>query len=453
MGQPTVKTQAPEKRAKDFSEVSLGYPKKLAFEEARRCPQCLNPVCMRACPLGIDIPRFIRFLREGDAVKAYAKIREQNYFSSICGRICSAPCEAACILKEEGAPPIGIRALERYATDFGRSRSAKRPQTSLNRKKVAVVGSGPAGLAAAMELAQQGYPVTIFESFDKPGGILRYGIPEFRIPRRILDDEMNEIKALGVKMEMNFLVGHTATLEELRKQDFAAILLATGAGVPKFRDLPGANLGGVYYGEEFLMRVNRAKSSMFSRKLDKLPLGRKVAVIGSGNTALDCARSAVRLSREVTLIFRRTEEDMRVRKDESAYAKEEGVHFEPMVKPVEILAGANHFVRGLKCVRMDFADTEGAGKWQIAPVPGSEFVIDADTIVIAIGHKPNSLVNKHITELAVNDDGTVKVKDQGGATSIPGVFAAGNVQTNAGPIVEAIASGKRAAQEIDHYLK
>jgi glutamate synthase (NADPH/NADH) small chain len=408
---------------------------------------------VKACPLGIDIPRFIRFLREGDAANAYAKIREQNSLSSICGRICSAPCEKACILKDEGVPPIGIRALERYATDYGRTRPARRLSDHSSRKKVAVVGSGPAGLAAAVELAQRGYQVTVFESFDKAGGILRYGIPEFRIPKRILDAEIAEVKSAGIKMEMNFLVGHTATLEELRNQDFAAILLATGAGVPKFRDLPGANLGGVYYGEEFLMRVNRATGTMFSRKLDKLPLGQKIAVIGAGNTALDCARSAVRLGKEVTLIFRRTEEDMRVRKDERLYAKEEGVHFEPLVKPVEILGNANHFVDGLKCVRMDFADPDGSGQWQITPVPGSEFFIEADTVVIATGHKPNSLLNQDVAELAVNEDGTIKVKDEGGMTSVPGVFVAGNVQTNAGPVVKAIASGKKVATAIDSYLR
>ena len=403
--------------------------------------------------MGIDIPRFIRFLREGDIASAYAKIREKNCLSSICGRICSAPCEAACILTEEGAPPIGIRALERYAADFGRSKSARRNQIFLGGKKIAVVGSGPTGLTAASELAQRGYQVTVFESFDKPGGVLRYGIPGFRIPRRILENEIHAIKAFGVKIETNFLIGHTATLKELMNQDFSAILLATGAGIPKFKDLPGTSLGGVYYGEEFLMRVNRAKSSFFSRKLDKLPVGQKVAVIGSGNTALDCARIGVRLGKEVTLVFRRTEEDMYVRKDERAYAKEEGIRFEPMVKPVEILADANNFVGGLKCVRMDFADTDGSGQWQIMQVPDSEFVLNVDTVVIAVGHEPNSLVSKDATQLKVNKDRTVKVNDKNGMTSIPGIFAAGNVRTNAGPVVEAIASGKKVAQEIDNYLK
>lgn len=453
MAQPTVKTQARERRVKNFGEVSLGFPKKLVFEEARRCPQCVDPVCMNGCPLGIDIPRFIRFLREGKVDEAYAKIRERNCFPSVCGRICSAPCEASCILNEEGAPPIGIRALERYAADFNKSKTAKRGLTFLGGKKIAVVGAGPTGLTAAAELARRGYQVTVFEAFDKPGGVLQYGIPEFRIPKKVLDNEINEIKALGVKIEPNFLIGHTANLDELKKEDFAAVLLATGASIPKFIGIPGANLGGVYYGEEFLMRVNRAKGSFFSRKPDKLPLGQRIAVIGSGNTALDCARMGIRLGREVVLIFRRTEEDMRVKKEERIYAREEGVRFEPMVKPVEILADPNHFVGGLKCVRMDYADSHGSGDWQIEQVPDSEFVIDVDTVVIAVGHNPNSLVSKNTAHLKINHDGSFRVNEKTGMTSIPGVFAAGNARTNAGPVVEAIAAGKKAAQDIDRYLK
>jgi glutamate synthase (NADPH/NADH) small chain len=453
MAQPTVKTQDSERRAKNFSEVSLGFPKKLVFEEARRCPQCVDPVCIKGCPLGINIPKFIRCLREGNVDGAYEIIREENDFPSVCGRICSAPCEAFCILNEEGVPPIGIRALERYAADFGRSKTAKRNQPFLGGKKIAIIGSGPTGLTAASELSQLGYRVTVFESFDKPGGVLRYGIPEFRIPKKTLDNEINEIRASGVKIEVNFAIGHTTTLEELMRQDFAAVLLATGAGIPKFMDLSGANLGGVYYGEEFLMRVNRAKTTFFSRKLDKLPVGQRIAVIGSGNTALDCARIGVRLGREVTLIFRRTEEDMRVKREERTHAKEEGVHFEPMVKPIEVLADPSHFVGGLKCVRMDFADTDGSGEWKLIQVPDSEFVIDVDTVVIAIGNNPNSLISKNGSQFKINDDGTLKVNEKNGMTSVPGVFAAGNVRTNVGPVIRAIASGKEAAQEIDNYLK
>ena len=421
------------------------------MEEARRCPQCEDPVCVRACPLEINIPGFIRSLREGRVSDAYAIIREKSCLPSICGRICSAPCEAACVLNEEAAP-INIRALERYAADFGKGKPAKKQRLLYGGKKVAVIGSGPAGLSAAADLAQRGYQVTVYEAFDKPGGILRYGIPEFRIPKKTLDNEIDQIKALGVDIETNFLIGHTATLEEIR-QKFSAVLLATGAGIPKFMDLPGASLGGVYYGEEFLMRVNRAKSTFFSRGVPKLPLGQKIAVIGSGNTALDCARASVRLGRQVTLIFRRLEEDMYVAEEERQYAKEEGIQFASLVKPIEILPDSNNFVRGLKCVRMDFADGDGSGNWEVAELPNSEFNLDVDTVVLAVGHNPNSLVGKGTPALQINDDGTIQVRDNDSMTSIPGIFSAGNVRTNAGPVVEAMASGKMAAEDIDRYLK
>ena len=406
---------------------------------------------MQGCPLGINIPGFIRSLREGNVAQAYATVKEKNCLMSICGRVCTAPCEAACVLNDEGSP-IGIRALERYASDFGRTKTIKRNRVFSTGRKVAIVGSGPAGLTAAVELIQRGYQVTIFESFDKPGGVLRYGIPEFRIPRKILDREIDEIKALGVKIQTNTLIGHTMTLEEIQR-DFSAILLATGASIPKFMDIGGTNLGGVYYGEEFLMRVNRAKSSLFSRGVPKLPMGQKVAVVGSGNTALDCARIAIRLGRQVTLVFRRTEEDMYVSARDRVLAKEEGVQFESMVKPVEICADPNGFVGGLKCIRMDYADSDDSGQWEIVALPGSEFTLDVDTVVLAIGHNPNSLLSKESSLLKVNKDGTIHTDEKRGMTSISGVFSAGNVQTNAGPVVEAMASGKKVAQEIDNYLK
>jgi len=406
---------------------------------------------MQGCPLGINIPGFIRSLREGNIAEAYATIKEQNSLVSVCGRICTAPCEASCVLNDEESP-IGIRALERFASDFGRTKPQKRNRVFSAGKKVAIVGSGPAGLTAAVDLVQRGYQVTVFESFDKPGGILRYGIPEFRIPKKILDGEINEIKALGVEIKTNTLIGHTITLEEIRR-DYSAVLLATGASIPKFINIPGTSLGGVYYGEEFLMRVNRAKTSTLLRGISKLPIGEKIAVVGSGNTALDCARIAVRLGKQVTLIFRRTEEDMHVSAQDRALTKEEGVRFESMAKPVEILADPNHFVGGLKCVRMDYADPDDSGEWQIIQVPDSDFILDVDTVVIAIGHNPNSLLNKESSSLKVNRNGTISTEEKRGMTSLPGVFTAGNVRTNAGPVVEAMASGKKVAQEIDQYLK
>ncbi len=285
MGQSKETVQPKQKRTKNFNEVSLGYSKKVAVEESRRCPQCADPVCVNACPIGINIPGFIRRLREGNVGGAYELIREQNPLPSICGRICLAPCELACILNEE-KNPIGIRALERYAAD-NRSRSGRK-EASNRGMKIAIVGSGPAGLSAAAVLAQKGYQVRIFESMDQPGGVLRYGIPEFRIPNKILEAEINEIKALGVEIETNCMIGNTKTMDDLKTEGYVAILLAMGAGIPKFMEVPGSHLGGVYYGEEFLMRINQKRSTQF-------PLGNKIVVIGSGNTALDCARVAVRL--------------------------------------------------------------------------------------------------------------------------------------------------------------
>ena len=369
----------------------------------------------------------------------------------MCGRICSAPCEIACILNPEESA-IGIRALERYASDSGR------PQSSIKRnipqgKRVAIVGSGPAGLTAAAELAKKGFQVTIFESMDQPGGVLRYGIPEFRIPKKILDAEINDIKALGVEVKTNFFVGQTATFEELFEKGFSAILLAMGAGVPQFMELPGTHLGGVYYGEEFLMRVNLTKMNMFTRGQPNFFVGNKVVVIGSGNTALDCARAARRFGRDVTLMFRRSEGEMRVRKEELEFGKEEGIKIEPLARPLQILEGREGFVGGLKCVRMDYADSEGKNGWELVAVPDSEFTLEAETVIMAIGHRPNTVLSRKIPGLKLKSDETLQVDEQTGLTSLSKVFAAGNVVTNAGPVVDAMAAGKRIAGKIDQFLK
>lgn len=396
-------------------------------------------------------------MREGNAEAAYLKIKENNPFPGICGRICSAPCEAVCVLNEEKAP-IGIRALERFAFDRGcwDRRPSFRPKTSKvpRGKKIAVIGSGPTGLAAAAELAKNDLQVTVFEALDRPGGVLRYGIPEFRIPKKILDFEIEQIKDLGVNIQTNAFVGQTINFEEIFAQGFAAILLATGAGAPQFMDLPGANLGGVYYGEEFLMRVNlHQPHSLLTRKELNFHLGQKITVIGSGNTALDCARAAVRYGRTVKLIFRRTEEEMRVRDEEREFGKQEQIQFEPLVRPLEILPDENHFANGIRCIRLDYADTEGTGKWQLTEVPGSEFILDSDTVIIGIGHRPNSLVAKFDRRLKTDEDGSLRVDEATYMTSIEGVFAAGNIVTNAGPVVEAIAAGKKAAAKIAQYAE
>lgn len=407
---------------------------------------------MAKCPLGVDIPTFIRFLREGKIQEALDKVKEQNCLPAICGRICSAPCEKTSSSLEQ---PLGvsIRRLERFVADHGKpSYSLQKKYASRQGKKIAIIGSGPAGLTAAAELAKKGYQVTIFESLEKAGGVLRYGIPEFRIPKKVLEAEIQDLQSLGVSLKTNFFFGQTLVLADLYDEGFSAVLLATGAGAPKLMELTGSNLGGVYYGEEFLMRINLMKANFFSKYIPTFVIGKKIAVIGSGNTALDCARAALRLGRKVTLIFRRTEEDMRVRKEDRELAQKEGVTFEPLVKPVEILGNEQNFVGGLKCIRMDFAEIEG-GKWGLMPVPHSEFTLEVDTVIMAIGHEPNSILTKRMRELKLNSDGTIWVDSQTGMTSIDGVFAAGNVVTNAGALIEAMAAGKEAAGKIEKFLK
>ena len=454
MPRSKVITQSETKRVGNFNEVSLGYSKKIAIDEARRCLQCTDPKCIEACPAGIDIPKFIRLLREGDVTGAYLKIKEENCFPSVCGRICFALCEDACILAKENSP-IGIRALERYVADFGKSRFSKKKAVSKTAKRVAIVGSGPSGLAAACSLLGKGYSVEVFESSDKPGGVLCYGVPGFRIPKKVLDSEINDIKFLGAQIKNNSLVGKTVLIEELFELGFDAVLIATGAGIPRPMDIPGVNLGGVYYGEEFLMRTNLIKTNIFSRYVPSFPLGKKIAVIGSGNTALDCARSAIRFGREVDLIFRRTEDEMMVRFEERQYAHEEGINFHSLTRPTEIISNSSGFVGGVKCVRMDYADEDSSGKWQLAEVPDSEFTIEADTVIIAIGHKPNSLICNDSTEMSPTKSrsGTIKINDDDNMTNVEGVFACGNVVSDARPLADAIASGKRAADSILLYLQ
>lgn len=418
-----------------------------------RALQCLKPGVSAGCPLGIDIAAFIRALAEGHAAGALTKIREQNPLPAICGRVCTAPCEISSARDQQDVPP-GIRALERYAADFGKPKFAVRRSPARTGRKAAVIGSGPAGLTAAAELAHKGCRVTVFEAFDQPGGILRYGIPAFRLPPKILYDEIQEIKSLGVEIKTNCYAGKNINFSDLSTQGFEAILLATGAGVPQLQDLPGANLGGVYYGEEFLLRVNLAQRHRASsgNKDSDFHLGARVVVLGAGYMAIDCARAAVRWGKQATLVSPQALEDKKVIHEESAYAGQEGVHIESLARPLEIVGNDNHFARAVQCVRLDYADARATGHWELIPVPDSEFVLETDSVIIAMGHEPNSLIRRDVPQLKVNDDGTVWINQDDSMTSIRGVFACGNVVTKAGPVVEAMASGKKAAADIDKYL-
>ncbi len=363
--------------------------------------------------------------------------------------MCTAPCEIAGLRSDQDDPP-GIRALERFAADFGKPRFAVPKSQTRAGRKVAVVGSGPAGLSAAATLAQKGYRVTVLEAFDQPGGVLRYGIPTFRLPAKVLDDEIQEIKLLGVEIRTNCYAGKSINLTDLTTQGFEAILLATGAGIPQLQDLPGTNLGGVYYGEEFLLRLNQARRQR-EKDID-LRLGARVVVLGSEYLALDCARAALRLGKQVTWVSPEALEDKKVIPEESIYAAQEGVAIEALVNPLRIVGNDRHFACAVKCVRLDYADTRATGHWELTSVPNSDFVLEADSVIIAMGHEPNSLIKRDVPQLKVNDDGTIWTDPNDSTTSLKGIFACGNVVTNSGALVEAIVSGKKAAADIEKYL-
>ena len=452
MLQPKVKVQPALKRAKNFREVAAGFTKRIAAEEARRCPQCTDAVCHRACPLGVDIPGFIRLLREGAVAGALNLIREQNSLPGICGRVCLAPCEDACILRKDG-DPIAIRVLERFAADHGRRRFASPlPRPTPEGKKVAVIGSGPAGLTAAARLAESGFRVTVFEAFPFLGGILRYGIPELRLPNRVIDREVAQIKGLGVEFKTNTRFGLTVTLPQLWDQDFAAVLLATGTGGGELSRLPGSLAGGVYLAEEFLLKMNTADPRNSRRDLD-LRRGRRAAVLGAGNKALDCARMCVRLGKQTSLIFSSTEDECDVHPHDLRQAQDEGVTLLPLTRVKEIAVDPSHFASGLRCDRLDFADPTGKGQWQLIPVPDSDFVQEADMVILAVGHRPNTALIRALPGLRTASSGVLSCDEGTMQTAVPRVFACGDLVHGRYHVVEAMASGKKAAAAIQQFLQ
>ncbi len=469
------------KRIRNFKEVALGLSKKQAILEARRCLQCKNPLCREGCPVEIDIPAFIKLISEGKPVEALRKIKEKNNLPAICGRVCPQEdqCEYACILHKK-ANPINIGALERFAADKGaEDRSQKTEDRRKLSAKVAVVGSGPAGLTAAADLAKMGYEVSLFESLHLPGGVLMYGIPEFRLPKDIVLAEVDYIKSLGVKLQANVLIGRTYTIDELfsrqngippdaGKEGFKAVFIGTGAGLPQFLGIPGENLAGVYSANEFLTRVNLMKGYLFPKYATPVNIGKKVCVIGAGNVAFDCARVAIRLKKEVTLVYRRGVAEMPARKEEIENAKEEGLKFSLLTQPLEILShepspsskdgitlkegrGEKGFVKGLKCIKMELGQPDTSGRRRPVPIKNSEFILDCDTVIVAVGQNPNPLLAKAMPDLKTNDNGTIQV-DENFMTNIPGVFAGGDIITGADTVISAMGAGKKAALAIDRFI-
>ena len=449
-----AREQAPEVRRRNFEEVSQGYDEAMAREEATRCIDCKNPACMTGCPVGVHIPDFIRHVKEGEFEKAYETIRLTNNLPAICGRVCpqETQCESKCVRGVKG-DPVGIGRLERFCADYAMQHaSTKTERPAPNGHRVAVVGSGPSGLTCAGDLAKLGYDVTIFEALHTPGGVLVYGIPEFRLPKRLVREEIATVEALGVKIETDVVVGRSVSLEELFDEGYEAVFVGSGAGLPRFQGIPGENLNGVYSANEFLTRINLMKAYAFPETDTPVRVGKKVAVVGGGNVAMDAARSALRLGAdEVSIIYRRSEKEMPARLEEVHHAKEEGVNFRMLTNPTAIHGDENGSVRAMTCVEMELGEPDASGRRRPVVKQGSEFDIDVDTVVIAIGNSPNPLIRNTTPGLETQKWGGIIV-DENGATSLENVYAGGDAVTGAATVILAMGAGKTAAKAIHEKL-
>ena len=449
-----AREQAPEVRRRNFEEVSQGYDEAMAREEATRCIDCKNPACMTGCPVGVHIPDFIRHVKEGEFEQAYETIRLTNNLPAICGRVCpqETQCESKCVRGVKG-DPVGIGRLERFCADYAMQHaSAKAERPADHGHAVAVVGSGPSGLTCAGDLAKLGYDVTIFEALHTPGGVLVYGIPEFRLPKRLVREEIATVEALGVKIETDVVVGRSVSLEELFDEGYEAVFVGSGAGLPRFQGIPGENLNGVYSANEFLTRINLMKAYAFPQTDTPVRVGKKVAVVGGGNVAMDAARSALRLGAdEVSIVYRRSEKEMPARLEEVHHAKEEGVNFRMLTNPTAIHGDENGSVRAMTCVEMELGEPDASGRRRPVVKQGSEFDLDVDTVVIAIGNSPNPLIRNTTPGLETQKWGGIIV-DENGATSLENVYAGGDAVTGAATVILAMGAGKTAAKAIHEKL-
>ena len=452
-----VREQDPKVRAHNFEEVCYGYNLEEATTEATRCLHCKNPRCVQACPVSVKIPEFIAKVATGDIAGAAAIIAEDSSLPAVCGRVCpqESQCEGSCILGVKGEP-VAIGKLERFVADYSATTDTNPVEAPAapppGRAKVAIIGSGPAGLACASDLAKKGYDVTIFEALHKAGGVLEYGIPEFRLPKdTVLKREIDAVKALGVKIETDVIVGRTVTIDQLMdKEGFKAVFVGTGAGLPKFMGIPGENLNGVFSANEFLTRNNLMKAFREDH-LTPIHAGKKCCVVGGGNVAMDAARTALRLGADTTIVYRRTENELPARKEEVHHAKEEGIDFQMLTNPVEILGDEKGWVRAIKCIRMELGEPDASGRRSPVPIPGSEFEIPTETVIMALGTAPNPLIVNTTKGLQATRRGGLEA-DAEGRTTREGIFAGGDAVTGAATVILAMGAGRKAAAAIDEYL-
>ncbi len=448
--------QNPDIRNKNFQEVALGYDEAMAVEEAQRCLNCKHKPCVAGCPVNVKIPEFIQLVAEGKFEEAYFKIRETNSLPAVCGRVCpqETQCEQLCVRAKKGES-VGIGRLERFVADWYMANcSSQEEKPESNGIKVAVVGSGPSGLTCAGDLAKMGYEVTIFEAFHVPGGVLMYGIPEFRLPKALVQKEIQTVRTLGVDIQTNMVIGKVLSIDDLREEGFKAVFVGSGAGLPSFMGIPGENLNGVYSANEFLTRINLMSAYKFPNTDTPVFVGKNVAVVGGGNVAMDAARSAKRLGAEnVYIIYRRSEAEMPARLEEVHHAKEEGIILKVLTNPKQVLGTEDGWVKGMECVEMELGEPDKSGRRRPVEKKGSEHVVELETVIIAIGQSPNPLIASTTPGLEVQSWGGIIVEEETGATSKGGVYAGGDAVTGAATVILAMGAGKKAAEAMDKYIR
>jgi len=440
-------------RAGNFSEVALGLSEEMAVTEASRCLDCKRPKCVDNCPVAVDVPAFLSLVKTHRFDEAASLVRAKNSLPAMCGRVCPQEnqCEGGCVLGKKHEP-VAIGYIERFLGDYALKRGSAAAATP-DGPKVAIVGSGPAGLTAAGDLAQAGYRVTVFEALHDAGGVLRYGIPNFRLPKDVLSAELGYLGTLGVEIRVNAVIGRLFTVPSLMESGYRAVFVGTGAGTPHFLGIPGENLNGVYSANEFLTRANLMQAYRFGEVDTPITAGRRVAVVGGGNVAMDAARVGLRLgAEEVTIVYRRSRAEMPARAEEVVHAEDEGIRFEMLTNPTRLLQGSDFWVTGLECLRMELGEPDASGRRRPVPRPGSEFVVEADTVVIAIGSSANPLIQQTTPGLSVNDRGYIVTDPATGLTSIPGVYAGGDVVTGSATVIDAMGAGRRASAAIQEYL-
>lgn len=449
-----IPSQDPKERVKNFSEVALGYSEEDAVKEANRCIQCKKPYCIDGCPVDIDIPAFIKMIAEKDFDGAIAKMKEKNNLPAICGRVCpqETQCEAVCVLAKK-ADPVGIGRLERFIADYELKKGVVPPEKPApTGKRVAVIGAGPAGLTCGGDLAKMGHEVVIYEALHKAGGVLIYGIPEFRLPKKVVKEEMDYIEQLGAKIETNSVIGSLSNVDELL-EEFDAVFIGTGAGLPYFMNIPGENLMGVYSANEYLTRANLMKAYDFPNSLTPIKVGKNVAVIGGGNVAMDAARSALRLGAENSyIIYRRSDAELPARREEIDHAKDEGVEFRLLTSPISY-DGEDGWLKSMTCIKYELGEPDDSGRRRPVPIEGSEYTMGIDVVVVAIGQGPNPLVLNTTPGLQLTKWGTIDASEETGITSREGVFAGGDIVTGAATVILAMGAGKNAAVAIDEYVR